>query len=162
MSANPIERPDPIPPAGRYAIVASRFTESITDTLVDAAHAEFSRLGVAAKNVICIHVPGAFEIPSACRQLIQAESLQAVVALGAVIRGETPHFDFVAAECARGIAHLNLHGDVPIAFGVLTTNSYQQAQVRAGKRNSAAAAVRAAIDMAELSAQLRTEKNRPR
>lgn len=137
---------------GRYAIVAAKFNQAVTDELVAAATAEFARHGIHSERLHCVRVPGAFEIPMACRKLMASGEYAAIVALGAVIRGETPHFDYVAAECARGVAQLNLQGETPVIFGVLTTDTAAQARERAaadGKNRGAAAAL-AALEMAAL------------
>lgn len=133
----------------RYAIVAGKFNHAVTEQLVAAAAAEFKRHGVGDDRVDCVWVPGAFEIPFACRKLIAKKSYAAIVALGAVIRGETPHFDFVAGECARGVAELNLTTDTPVIFGVLTTDTAEQAFARAdpNKKNKGGEAARAAMEM---------------
>ncbi|HVA26811.1 MAG TPA: 6,7-dimethyl-8-ribityllumazine synthase [Candidatus Baltobacteraceae bacterium] len=115
----------------RFAIVAARFYRDLTDQLVDGAKRALAECGVAGDDIISYDVPGCFELPLACQKLIDSESVDAVVALGVVIRGETPHFDFVAGECARGIMDVQLATSVPIGFGVLTTENLAQAQERA-------------------------------
>ncbi|MGI9310521.1 MAG: 6,7-dimethyl-8-ribityllumazine synthase [bacterium] len=125
--------------AARYAIVAGRFNRFITERLVAGATATLARHGVAAQRIDCVWVPGAFEIPMACKRMAKSGDYAAVIALGAVIRGATAHFDYVAGECARGIARLNLEGDVPIIFGVLTTDTVAQAQARASDADDAPA-----------------------
>ncbi len=139
-----------------YAIVAAHFNQSVTDKLLAAATDEFHHHGIGADQVHCFRVPGAFEIPMVCKKLAASGEYDAIIALGAVIRGETPHFDYVAGECARGIAQLNLRGDVPVIFGVLTTDTAAQAMQRAdpGAKNKGAAAVRAALEMVSLMKQL--------
>ena len=141
---------------GRYAIVAGRFNQPITDKLIAGALQAFARYGIDGERISCVWVPGAFEIPMACKRLIASARYDAVIALGAVIRGETPHFDYVAGECARGIAHLNLRGDTPVIFGVLTTDSVAQAEARAdlGAKNKGADAVVTALEMVDLLRQL--------
>lgn len=115
----------------RFVIVAARFYRELTDWLVDGAVRGLVDCGVEREDIDLVEVPGCFEIPLACRKLIEADRYDAIVALGVVIRGETPHFDFVAGECARGIMDVQLATSVPIGFGVLTTENMAQAQERA-------------------------------
>ncbi|MBV8066503.1 MAG: 6,7-dimethyl-8-ribityllumazine synthase [Candidatus Eremiobacteraeota bacterium] len=126
----------PAPPncaKGHFAVVCARFHPDIADLLVDGAKRALRDCNVAGDNVAFFEVPGCFELPLACRNLIQTDRFDAIVALGVVIRGETPHFDYVAGECARGIMDVQLATGTPIAFGVLTTESLAQAQQRAGR-----------------------------
>ncbi|HTC29099.1 MAG TPA: 6,7-dimethyl-8-ribityllumazine synthase [Candidatus Acidoferrum sp.] len=115
----------------RFAIVAARFYRELTDWLIDGAQRALADCGVSADDIEVIEVPGCFELPLACRKLIDIDRYDAIVALGVVIRGETPHFDFVAGECARGIMDVQLEAGLPIGFGVLTTENLAQAQERA-------------------------------
>jgi len=115
----------------RFAIVAARFYRELTDQLIDGAQRALADCNVEPGNVDVVEVPGCFELPLACRKLIEAGRYDALVALGVVIRGDTPHFDFVAGECARGIMDVQLATSVPIGFGVLTTENLAQAQERA-------------------------------
>lgn len=115
----------------RFAIVAARFYTQLSDWLIDGAKRALADCGVEEQDIVVYDVPGCFELPLACRFLIDNEGVDAVVAVGAVIRGETPHFDFVAGECARGIMDVQLSFGVPIGFGVLTTENMAQAQERA-------------------------------
>jgi len=115
----------------RFAIVAARFYRELTDWLIEGAQRALKDCNVASGDVAVYEVPGCFELPLACRKLIDEENVDAVVALGVVIRGETPHFDFVAGECARGIMDIQLSTGVPIGFGVLTTENMAQAEERA-------------------------------
>jgi 6,7-dimethyl-8-ribityllumazine synthase len=115
----------------RFAIVAARFYPDLTDWLIDGARRALRDCGVAPDDIDLFDVPGCYELPLACRKLIEAERYDAIVALGVVIRGETPHFDYVAGECSRGIMDVALATAVPIGFGVLTTNDLAQAQERA-------------------------------
>ncbi len=133
----------------RYAIVASRFNQTITDQLLLGARRALAEQGVEAEQIHCVWVPGAFEIPLVCKQLMAAGDYAAIIALGAVIRGATSHFDYVAGECARGLAQLNLRGDIPIIFGVLTTDTAAQARHRADPKaaNKGADFAVAAVDM---------------
>ncbi len=144
---------------GRYAIVAARFNRRITEQLLAGAERALGEHGIAPDDVVRVWVPGAFEIPLACKKLIETpgggKHYQAIITLGAVIRGETPHFDYVAGECARGVATLSLASGVPISFGVLTTDNVEQAQRRADPEagNKGAAAALAALEMAALLRQ---------
>lgn len=115
----------------RFAIVAARFYSQLSDWLIDGAKRALAECGVDENDIVVYDVPGCFELPLACRFVIDNESVDAAVALGAVIRGETAHFDFVAGECARGIMDVQLSFGVPIGFGVLTTDNMEQAQERA-------------------------------
>src|ERR1700716_2866727 len=110
----------------RVAIVAGRFNDDITKLLLEGAQAELAEHGLDPDSVPLVWVPGAFEIPLVAKQLVESGELDAVICLGAVIRGDTPHFDFVAGECARGIANVSLAESLPVIFGVLTTNTHQQ------------------------------------
>jgi 6,7-dimethyl-8-ribityllumazine synthase len=114
----------------RVGVAAARFNRFITDQLLEGALDAFRRHGIAEEQVTLAWVPGAFELPLAASRLLEA-GCDAVVALGAVIRGGTPHFDFVAGECARGLARLNLDAGKPVIFGVLTTDTVEQALERA-------------------------------
>jgi 6,7-dimethyl-8-ribityllumazine synthase len=146
-------------PAGDLdvAIVASRFNAPIVQRLLDGAVAELEAQGVGRDRVTVVLVPGAFELPLACRRLAMAGGHHAVVALGCVIRGETPHFDYVASEAAKGIAHVSAETGIPVAFGVLTTNTLEQAIDRAGAKggNKGFDAAMTAVEMANLMKTLR-------
>src|SRR6185436_16552737 len=122
-------------PAGehrRFAVVASRFNQQIVERLVDGALDALVRHGVAVDNVDVVWVPGAWELPLAARRLLASERYDALVAVGAVIRGDTPHFDYVAGEASRGLASASADFDTPIGFGVLTCDDDAQAEARAG------------------------------
>lgn len=136
----------------RFAIVASRFNEFIVASLIRGAVDVLERHGAKRDQVELVRVPGAFELPVVIRKLIAQKRFDAIIALGAVIRGETPHFQYVAGECARGIAQLTLESGVPIAFGVLTTDTIEQAMERAGTKsdNKGAEAAVTALEMANL------------
>jgi 6,7-dimethyl-8-ribityllumazine synthase len=140
----------------RVAIVAARFNESIVQRLVDGALDCFSRHGVPDEYVSTAWVPGAFELPVAATRIASSGEVDAVVCLGAVIRGDTPHFDFVAGAAAQGITDAALATGIPIAFGVLTTDTVEQAEQRAGGKmgNKGFEAALAAIEMANLFASL--------
>jgi 6,7-dimethyl-8-ribityllumazine synthase len=115
----------------RFAIVAARFYRELSDWLIDGAMRALADCGVSRDDIDLVEVPGCFELPLACRKLIDAERYDGMVALGVVIRGDTPHFDFVAGECSRGIMDVQLVTAVPIGFGVLTTENLAQAEERA-------------------------------
>lgn len=133
----------------RIGIVASKFNSFVVDRLLDGCLAVLNKAGFDKDSVTIIHVPGAFEIPVAAQRLISAERCDAVIALGAIIRGETPHFEYIAKECSHGLAHLALSHDTPVIFGVLTTDNSEQAMDRAGteESNKGAEAAKAAIEM---------------
>jgi 6,7-dimethyl-8-ribityllumazine synthase len=115
----------------RFALVCARFYDDLTDQLVDGAVRALRDCNVAYDDIARIDVAGCFELPLACRHAIETERFDALVALGAVIRGQTPHFEYVAGECARGIMDVQLATGTPIGFGVLTTETFEQAQQRA-------------------------------
>lgn len=140
----------------RFAVLASRFNESIVQKLVDGAMDALVRHGARSDDVDLVWVPGAWELPFAARRLLASERYDAIVALGAVIRGDTPHFDYVAGECAKGLAKAALDSGVPVAFGVLTTDSIEQAIERSGTKagNKGADAAMAALEMVNLYGQL--------
>jgi len=115
----------------KFAIVRARFNAPITQALLDGALRAFATAGIASADVKTVEVPGAFELPVAALWLAQSNEYAAIVAVGCVIRGETPHFDFVAGEAARGLGEVALRTGVPIAFGVLTTDTAAQAAARA-------------------------------
>src|SRR5687767_2676431 len=142
-------------PAGagrRIGVVASRFNEPITQKLVDGAIDALVRHGVALDDVDVVWVPGAWELPAAARRMAGVERYDAIVALGAVIRGETPHFDYVAGEAARGLAATSAEFDIPVSFGLLTCDTVEQAEARAGgdHGNKGWDASLAALEMADL------------
>ena len=115
----------------RFAIVTARFYRELTDNLLDGAKRALHDCGVADESVDAFDVPGCFELPLAAFNLIEREQYDGIVALGVVIRGDTPHFDFVAGQCARGIMDVQLATGTPIGFGVLTTENFEQAEERA-------------------------------
>jgi 6,7-dimethyl-8-ribityllumazine synthase len=128
----PAFQPHEIPKTARLAIVAARFNSKIVDELLTGCQRRLVELGIAAERVDIHRVPGAFELPVTARILAQTKKYSAIICLGCVIRGDTPHFDYVAGETARGIQQLAITESLPIIFGVLTTNTEQQAQDRAG------------------------------
>jgi 6,7-dimethyl-8-ribityllumazine synthase len=134
------------------AIVASRFNGEITNKLLEAALEELDVTGVRRDAITVMPVPGAFELPLAAMALAKTRRYACVVALGCVVRGETPHFDFIASEAASGLQLAALETGVPVAFGVLTVDVVEQAEARVGK---GAEAVRTALEMADAFAQLR-------
>ena len=140
----------------RFGIVASRFNDFIVDRLLDAAVSTLMKHGVAAGDIEVVRVPGAFETPLAIKKLAASRRYQALIALGCVIRGATPHFDFVAGEASRGVAQVALTEEIPIGFGILTVDSIEQAIERAGAKggNKGADAALAAIQMATVLKQL--------
>lgn len=140
----------------RIALVASRFNEFIVDRLVQGAVETLASHGADPERMELVRVPGAFDLPPVARRLATAKSCDAIVALGAVIRGETPQFDYVAAECATGLARVASDTGVPVAFGVLTTDTVEQAVERAGGKagNKGADAARVAIELASLMRKL--------
>ena len=141
----------------RLAIVAGRFNSFVVDPLVQGAIDAFVRTGGDRADVTIVRTPGAWEIPQAARAVAEAGGIDMIVCLGAVIRGATPHFDYVAGEAAKGLGALALGVDVPITFGVLTTDSIEQAIERAGTKagNKGFDATMAAIEMANLLTAIR-------
>jgi 6,7-dimethyl-8-ribityllumazine synthase len=140
----------------KFAIVVARFNSFITDRLLAGALDAFVRTGLPEEEIEIIRVPGAWEMPVTVKALLAQERHHGVVCLGAVIRGDTPHFDYVAGECAKGLAQISLETGVPVAFGVLTTNSVEQAIDRAGAKggNKGFDAAMTAIEMANLMIEL--------
>jgi 6,7-dimethyl-8-ribityllumazine synthase len=145
-----------VPAGARFAIVASRFNHFIVDRLVEGAIDALVRHGAAPKQIMLVRVPGAWEIPVAVDRVAASKKVDAVLALAAVIRGSTPHFDYVAGEVAKGVAAASMRSRVPIAFGVLTTDSIEQAIERAGTKagNKGWDAALSAIEMVALSRAL--------
>lgn len=133
----------------RFAIVVSRFNHGITDRLLASAQHALELAG--ADPAAVFYVPGAFELPLAAKLLAHTQAYHAIIALGAVIRGETPHFDYVAGEAARGLQQVALETGLPVAFGVLTTDNLEQAEARV---NKGADAAMTAIEMVRFSASL--------
>lgn len=136
----------------RFAVVAARFNDLVVTRLVEAAVDTLRRHGAAAADIELVRVPGAFELPLVARRLAQTRRYDGLVVLGAVIRGETPHFDFVCGECAAGLNRVALEFDLPVGFGVLTCDTTDQALARAGgkagnKGNEAALAVLETVNL---------------
>ncbi|HMA04158.1 MAG: 6,7-dimethyl-8-ribityllumazine synthase [Gemmatimonas sp.] len=142
------------------AIVVSRFNESVTMRLLEGAIDALERHGGNRADIDVMWVPGAWELPAGARALLATERYDAIVALGAVIRGETPHFDFVAGEASRGLAEASADFDVPIGFGLLTTDTLEQADARAGgvHGNKGWDAALAALEMVALFERLRARE----
>jgi len=140
----------------KFAIVASRFNDFISSRLIDGAVDALTRAGADEKDISIIKVPGAFELPLVAKKIAKGKGCDAVICLGAVIRGATPHFEYISAEVSKGIAAVGLETEVPVAFGVLTTDTIEQAIERAGSKagNKGWDAAMAAIEMANLIRQL--------
>ena len=140
----------------RFAIVASRFNEAVVDNLVRGALDTLRRHGAEEKQLTLVRVPGAFDMPLVVRKLAQTRRYDAIVALGAVIRGQTSHFDYVAGECASGLARVAQETGVPVTLGVLTTETAEQAMDRAGGKagNKGADAALCAVELANLLRRL--------
>ena len=140
----------------KFAIIVSRFNDFISSKLVEGALDALKRHGVNDDNITLVKVPGAFEIPIAAKRLAAKGEFDAIMCLGAVIRGSTPHFDYVASEVAKGIAVVSLESNIPITFGVLTTDNLEQAIERAGSKagNKGWDAAMAAMEMASLFGSL--------
>jgi len=136
----------------KVALIVSRFNSFITERLLDGALDVLRRQGVAEADLTLVRVPGAWEIPLMAKRLAQAGGYDAILCLGAVIRGGTPHFDYVAAEVSKGIAQVSLDSGIPVLFGVLTTDTLEQAIERAGSKagNKGSAAAEAALEMVNL------------
>ena len=136
----------------KFGIVVGRFNSFITEHLLEGAIDALVRHGAEEDDISVYRVPGAWEIPLMVKRLVRAGEVDAVLALGAVIRGGTPHFDYVAAEVSKGVASVSLDAEVPVAFGVLTTDSVEQAIDRAGTKagNKGAEAALAAVEMLNL------------
>ena len=140
----------------RFGIVISRFNHFIGDRLLEGAVDCIARHGGALEDITVYRVPGCFELPLAVQKAAESGEFDAVVALGVLIRGATPHFDYIAAECTKGVAAAAQHAGVPVAYGVLTCNTIEQAIERSGTKagNKGADAALAAIEMADLMARI--------
>jgi len=140
----------------KYSLVVSRFNELITRKLLEGAMDGLIRHGVSSDDITVVWVPGVFEIPLVCKKLSVSGEYDAVIALGAVIRGSTPHFDYVSSEVSKGVASASMDSGVPIVFGVLTTDSIEQAIERAGTKagNKGFDAASTAIEMTSLFDQM--------
>ena len=141
----------------KFCILAGRFNSFIVERLVEGAVDALVRHGTSRENIEIIRVPGAYEMPISAQRIAQTGKYDSIIALGAVIRGATPHFDFVAGECSKGLAQVSLAADLPIIFGVLTTDTIEQAVERAGTKagNKGAEAAVTAIEMISLFNKLK-------
>jgi 6,7-dimethyl-8-ribityllumazine synthase len=155
---NIIDKIDSFDSAVKIAIVASRFNSFIVDRLYDGAIKSLNSNGVANSSVTVVKVPGAFEIPVAVKNLLDKNEFDAVITLGAVIRGETPHFDYICNECSHGISKLAIDSGVPVIFGVLTVDNTEQAMDRAGdeESNKGYEAASAALEMIAVIKQIKS------
>ncbi len=144
----------------KFGIVVSRFNDFICERLLSGALDVLLRNGAAEGDIEIFKVPGAFEIPQVARRIAQSNKYNAVICLGAVIRGATPHFDYIAAEVSKGIAMIGLESDIPITFGVLTTDNLEQAIERAGSKagNKGWDAALSAVEMANLYQEMKPKK----
>ena len=140
----------------KFALVVSRFNEFVTSKLVSGAVDTLVRHGCAENNITCIRVPGSFELPFAAKKAAGSGAYDAVICLGCVIRGQTPHFEYVAGQAARGIAQVSLDTGVPVTFGLITAATREQAIARAGSKagNRGADAAASAIEMVNLVAEI--------
>jgi 6,7-dimethyl-8-ribityllumazine synthase len=140
----------------KFGIVASRFNDFICGRLIDGAVDALTRAGTAAKDIRIYKVPGAFELPLTAKKLAKSGRFDAIICLGAVIRGATPHFEYISAEVSKGIAVVGLETEIPVSFGVLTTDTIEQAIERAGTKagNKGWDAALAAIEMVDLFRQI--------
>jgi 6,7-dimethyl-8-ribityllumazine synthase len=136
----------------RFCLVASRFNSFVVDALVEGAVDALIRHGAKKEDIHIVKAPGAYELPLAVQKVAQTGRYDAIVALGAVIRGSTPHFDYVAGECVKGISSISLNHNVPVAFGVLTVDTIEQAIERSGTKagNKGAEAALSAVEMVNL------------
>ncbi len=143
---------------GKYCIVASRFNSFIVEQLEGGAIDALVRHGVDKNDITVVKAPGAFELPMVVQRIAVSKKYDAIIAVGAVIRGATPHFEYVSNECVKGIAQVSLQYDVPVSFGVLTVDSIEQAIERAGTKagNAGASAALSAIEMVSLFSHLET------
>ena len=138
----------------KFALIAARFNSFVVERLIDGAVDALTRLGAASDDLTLVRVPGAWEIPAVLKRLLEAGKYDAVICLGAVIRGGTPHFEYVASEVSKGVAQLGMAAKIPVSFGVLTCDSVDQAVERAGAKagNKGVDAAMAAVEMANLFA----------
>lgn len=141
---------------GRYVLIVARWNSFVVEHLLEGAVDTLRRHGISDEQMHIVRVPGAFEIPLACKAAAKREDCDAVIALGAVIRGGTPHFEYVAGECTKGVAQVSMESGKPISFGVLTVDSIEQAIERSGTKagNKGAEAATTALEMVNLLNQL--------
>jgi 6,7-dimethyl-8-ribityllumazine synthase len=137
---------------GRFAIIVGRWNSFVVESLLQGALDALRRHGVSDERITVVRAPGAFEIPLVCKKLAEKEQYDAIIALGAVIRGGTPHFEYVAGECTKGLSQVMMEYGVPVAFGVLTVDSIEQAIERSGTKagNKGAEAALSALEMVSL------------
>lgn len=140
----------------QFAIVVSRFNELVSKEMLNGSIDTLLRHGVKENEITVVWVPGAFEIPAITQKLVQTKKYNAVICLGAVVRGDTPHFDYIAAEVSKGIAQIGLQSGLPVAFGILTVDTLEQALERAGTKagNKGRQAAETAIEMVNLVEQI--------
>src|SRR5690606_1384797 len=141
---------------GKFAIIVGRWNAFVVESLLAGAIDTLKRHGVADAQISIIRAPGAFEIPLVCKKIAEQKKFDAIIALGAVIRGGTPHFEYVAGECTKGLAQVMMEYGVPVAFGVLTVDSIEQAIERSGTKagNKGEEAAGSALEMLSLLAKL--------
>lgn len=141
---------------GKYAIVVARWNAFVVESLLSGAVDSLTRHGIAQKDITVVRCPGAFEIPLTVKKVAKTQRFDAIIALGAVIRGGTPHFEFVANECVKGLSQVNLDQEIPVSFGVLTVDTIEQAIERSGTKagNKGAEAAMAAFEMVSLLKKL--------
>ena len=163
MTGSPTSNPSLDASHARIAIVAARFNAALVDQLVEGATRAFVAHGGSADALLVTRVPGAFELPLAALKFAASGEYQAVIALGCVIRGDTPHFEYVAGECARGIMDASLATGVPVVFGVLTTENQAQAEERASltRMNKGGESMEAALEMIDLLAPFAAAGTKP-
>lgn len=142
----------------KIGLVVSRFNEMITERLLDGALDHLRRNGISEDEMTVVRVPGSFEIPLAAQKLAQTGNLDAIICLGALIRGETPHFEYIAHRVTEGIGQVSLKFDLPVTYGVITANTLEQAVNRAGAKhgNKGVEAAQSAVEMANLAKKLTT------
>ncbi len=140
----------------KFAVIVARFNDFVAGHLLDGARDALLRTGASEKDITIVRVPGSFEIPVVASRLATSGAYDAIICLGAIIRGETPHFEFIAAEASKGIAHISLQTGVPVAFGIITADTLDQAMDRAGAKsgNKGFDAAMTAIEMANLFRKL--------
>jgi 6,7-dimethyl-8-ribityllumazine synthase len=143
--------------SARYGLAVARFNSFIVDRILEGALDALQKHGVMDRDITIVKVPGAYELPLATKMMVSAGEYDGIIALGAVIRGGTPHFDYVAGECVKGLSQVGLDSGLPVTFGVLTVDSIEQAIERAGTKagNKGAEAAMTAIEMVSLSRQLK-------
>ncbi|MFO1368734.1 MAG: 6,7-dimethyl-8-ribityllumazine synthase [Marinagarivorans sp.] len=141
---------------GRYALLVSRWNSFVVEHLKDGAIDTLQRHGINPSDITVVYAPGAFEFPLAAQKLARSGKFDAIIALGAVIRGSTPHFDYVAGECTKGLAQVSLDAGIPVSFGVLTVDSIEQAIERSGTKagNKGAEAAATALEMVSLLSKI--------